>query len=390
VRVAFAYDLVYPYSKGGVEKRISCLSRVLTDRGHEIHVFGMQYWEGPTAFVRDGVHFHGVCDVAPLYTPGGRRSVAQALRFAWGLFQALRRHRFDLVDVQNMAPLSCISALIASKLTKTDVLVTWHEVWGPYWREYRGWEGRAGRLTEWLIARGANHHAVVSPTTMAGLKKLDVDEAFMSPNGVEVAEIQSAGRSEHQWDAVYVGRLVDHKGLATLIDALTLLKSDGTVPMVAIVGDGPARDSLELRATEASLGNVAFLGRLETDQEVYTILNSAHMFVFPSSREGFGLAALEACAAGAPIVTVDHPLNAVAEFVDSSHVGIVCEPSPEALASGIGRLLDDVELRSELSEQAMRIALKYDWPTTATTLEAAWESILSIEPAFTELEPQTL
>jgi L-malate glycosyltransferase len=390
VRIAFAYDLVHPYSKGGVEKRIWRLSRLLADRGNEVHILGMQYWEGPDVVLRDGVWLHGVCDVAPLYDRRGRRSISQAWRFARGLFRALRRQDFDVVDVQNMAPMSCLAALIAAKLTRTKVLVTWHEVWGAYWGEYRGWQGRAGRLSEWLIAKGANHHAAVSPRTKRGLATLGVDRALISPNGVDLAELQSAGRSSGQWDAVYVGRLVDHKGLATLIEAVALLSRRGVVPKVAIVGEGPAAKALELQAINAELSNVAFLGRVETDREVYAIMSAARLFVLPSRREGFGLAALEACAAGTPIVTVDAPLNATAEFVENSHVGIVCDSSPEALASAIGRLLDDDALRRELAERAKWTASEYDWSVTASGLQGIYESILRSDSTPEPLATQTL
>jgi glycosyltransferase involved in cell wall biosynthesis len=225
---------------------------------------------------------------------------------------------------------------------------------------------------------------------MRGLSGLGVERALMSPNGVDVAEVEAAGKSQCQWDLVYVGRLVAHKGLATLIDALSVLGRRGLFPRVAMVGEGPAEGTLQLQAQDAKLFNIDFLGRLESDGEVYSTMAAARMFVLPSEREGFGLAALEACAAGVPIVTVDAPLNAVAEFVDNARVGVVCGRSPEALASAISRLLDDDALRGELADRAKRTALEYDWSATATALHGEFESIVGSDSTPEPMATQNL
>ena len=46
MRIAFVYDAVYPYVLGGGEKRVWEIARRMVARGHEVHLFGMQFWEG--------------------------------------------------------------------------------------------------------------------------------------------------------------------------------------------------------------------------------------------------------------------------------------------------------------------------------------------------------
>lgn len=304
-----------------------------------------------------------------IHARGGRRSVWQAIRFAIAVGRRLVRERFDVVDVQNMAPLSCLTVLVATKMTGTTPIITWHEVWRGYWFAYMGWLGHLGRLAEWLVARWAPHQLAVSQTTIRHLRAMGVADAGWVPNGVDCSKIASVPPSLLISDVVSVGRLVDHKNIELLLDAAALLRDDGLAPRVVIVGDGPARESLERRAKTAGLENVTFLGALETDTEVFSLMKSSRIFALPSSREGFGLAALEASASGLPVVTSNHPHNAAVELVRDRACGLCSVPSPEAFAALIRRLLENEALRRSLSDNALKVARDFDWPRMASIVE---------------------
>jgi len=66
MKIAFVYDAIYPYVKGGVEKRVEELAVRLSRRGHEIHLFGMKFWDGEDILMRDGIYLHGVCPAQKL------------------------------------------------------------------------------------------------------------------------------------------------------------------------------------------------------------------------------------------------------------------------------------------------------------------------------------
>jgi len=51
MKIAFVYDVIYPYVKGGVEKRVWELAVRLSCRGHEVHIFGMKFWQGDDVLV---------------------------------------------------------------------------------------------------------------------------------------------------------------------------------------------------------------------------------------------------------------------------------------------------------------------------------------------------
>ena len=61
MRIAFVYDAIYPYILGGIERRVWELARRLSARGHDVHLFGMQFWPGSPILKKDAVTLHGVC-----------------------------------------------------------------------------------------------------------------------------------------------------------------------------------------------------------------------------------------------------------------------------------------------------------------------------------------
>ena len=76
MKIAYVYDAVYPWVKGGAEKRIYELSRRLAKRGHEVHCYGMKWWPGEDEILKDNVHLHGICPPMPLYS-NGKRSISR-------------------------------------------------------------------------------------------------------------------------------------------------------------------------------------------------------------------------------------------------------------------------------------------------------------------------
>ncbi|MEM2890625.1 MAG: glycosyltransferase, partial [Candidatus Hadarchaeum sp.] len=132
MRIAYVHDAVYPFVKGGAERRMYELSRRLAKRGHEVHVFGMRWWVEEPEIEREGVHLHGVCRAMPLYSRG-RRSIRAALAFAMSVLPHLTREKFDVIDCYQAPYLHAFPAKAATVLRRTPLVITWHEVWRGYW-----------------------------------------------------------------------------------------------------------------------------------------------------------------------------------------------------------------------------------------------------------------
>ncbi|MDM7933903.1 MAG: glycosyltransferase family 4 protein [Methanothrix sp.] len=355
MRIAYLYDAVYPWVKGGAERRIYELSRRLAARGHDVHCYGMKWWSGDREIVRDGVRLHGICSPVPLYS-GGRRSISQAAYFA---AKALTiGGEYDLLDCQNFPYLPCISARLLCSLRRRRLYITWHEVWGGYWCEYLGRAGPAGMAVERSVARLTSRNIAVSERTRRDLLDLGAGDVSLVPNGIDLQAVHRAAPSERESDVIYVGRLLRHKNVDLLVEAVSLLRGDDPGIRALIVGDGPLAGELKSLVHSRGLeGNVELLGFQESYGDLLSLLKSSRVFVSPSTREGFGMAALEALACGLPVVTVEHRQNAVCDLVRQG-TGILCGRSAEQMARAIDLALQRAKgMRGRCQEQARR----YDW-----------------------------
>lgn len=133
---------------------------------------------------------------------------------------------------------------------------------------------------------------------------------------------------------IHVGRLAHGKGQAELVPAMLRLRERVPSARAWIVGEGPQRAELEARIKAAGLG--AEIRLLGERGDVPALLHAADVMTFPSFSEGFGLAPLEAMAAGRPVVAFDLP--SLREFVGAGGV-LVGEGGGEALGAAAGEIL---------------------------------------------------
>jgi glycosyltransferase involved in cell wall biosynthesis len=373
MKIAYVYDAVYPYVKGGVEKRIRELSVRLAERGHEVHIYGMKFWEGPEVIEQDGVMLHGVCAPRALYTDE-RRSIVQAMWFGWKVLGSLMESDAEVIDCQNFPYFPCFSAKIAATAKRVPLVITWHEVWGEYWYEYLGWKGVFGKAVESLAAHLTDHAIAISALTGRQLAAIAGGRRGVHiPIGIECAHIQQILPSGTCSDVIFAGRLIREKNVDVLVRAICVARQEYPAIRCEIIGDGPERTSLEALASELGLEEaVQFSGFAPDYDDLIAAMKSSKVFVHPSSREGFGIIAIEAMACGLPVITVACPRNAVQELVDEE-TGAVCDLSAEDIAAQILRFLSGEENGlSRISEVAQR----HDWEAIVDTMENYYATLV--------------
>lgn len=374
MKIAFVYDVIYPYVKGGVEKRIHELAIRLAARGHDVHVIGMKYWEGPDLLEQDGVTLHGVCPPQPLYVDG-RRSLLEALHFSARLIPFLLREEFDIIDCQQFPYFPCFSVKLASVVKKKPFVITWHEVWGDYWYEYLGWTGYCGKMTEHLVAGLTPHIVSVSGTTAQNLLHLGVrDDVRIIPNGIDPGQMRSVLPAPQSSDIIFVGRLIQEKHVDVLVRAFAEHLSGSPRCILLILGDGPEREAISTLVRDLNIGDqVRMKPFLDSHDEVISLMKSSHVCVIPSTREGFGIAALEALACGLPVVTVDHKDNAIAELI-TAKTGFLSSLSVKDLA---GTIRVALSVYPGMKTACMVSAEGYDWDRIADRVESYYLSLVS-------------
>jgi glycosyltransferase involved in cell wall biosynthesis len=321
-RLAFVSDAIWPFNKGGKEKRLYEITKRLVKPGREITIYTMKWWDGPREIVQDGVRLHAISRLRPLYS-GQRRSITQAILFSLTCFKLLWA-QFDIVDVDHMPVFPLITMRIVCWLRFKKLYATWHEVWSKaYWLEYMGRKGILGWAMEYTSLQLPDVILSNSLHTTAALRKLGIRKKIATiPLGVDLADIVQAPIHSQHSDVLYVGRLLPHKNVDMLIHAIAKVRLYKKDISCLIVGDGPAFDDLAQLIGELKLKkNITIRHSLKEHSDVFGVMKASRVFVLPSEREGFGVITLEANACGLPVLTLDHPKNAAVALIERGKNG---------------------------------------------------------------------
>lgn len=369
MRIAMVYDAVYPWVKGGGEKRIYELSKRLVMKGHEVHLFGVKWWRGSDIIEKDGMILHGVCGKMELYV-NDRRSIYEAIIFSIRLLPHLIKEKFDIIDVTSFPYFSCFSVKMVSIYNGTPMVITWHEVWGDYWYEYMGKSGFFGKIVEYIASKLGKKSIVVSRTTCNNLELLGIDreDICIIPNGVDLKRIEQIIPSANKCDVIFVGRLIKEKNVDILIKAICYVRQNLPDVRCDIIGSGPEKAKfIELIIKHGLLGTVRFYNFMKHD-EVIARIKSSKMLIIPSSREGFGIVVIEAFACGIPVITVRMERNAAQELI-SEETGLIVNLDIKELSKAICTLINmKDENQEKMSKSAIDMASAYDWSDIADQL----------------------
>jgi glycosyltransferase involved in cell wall biosynthesis len=369
LKIAFVSDAVEPFNKGGKETRIKHLTTQLVQLGCQVDIYTMQWWTDSETYVQDGITYHAISPLYPLYS-GERRSIKEGVLFGLHCLK-LFKYDFDILDVDHMPFFPLYFAKVVSVLRRRPLYATWHEVWGrAYWQEYMG--GVSGTIA-YLIERCSvwmpNHIVAVSDHTADRLRHdLHYTRALsVVPNGIDYGEIAPVVPAKKQSDVVFAGRLLDHKNVDKLIEAVAVLKQEMPNIRCTIVGGGPEFDNLQALIRACGLQkNVHMTGFVETSADVFAHMKASKVFVTPSVREGFGITVLEAYACGLRIVTVNHRDNA-GQYIAPKDVSIICDPTVDALVIAIRQQLENSKRPVDATA-----ANAYDWTALTNSLKGAY------------------
>lgn len=380
MKIAFVYDCIYPFVKGGAEKRIFEIGRRLSIKGHQIHLFGIKWWGNEEILLKDGMVIHGVCKPRSLYTKQGRRSISEAIIFTLSIFNPLQKEDFDIIDVSNFPYFpTFISKFVCNIRTSTHV-ITWHEVWNDYWYEYMGRMGICGKIIEYITSKLAMYHVAVSPFTKDRLISLGVNNNKISiiPNGIDIEQIRQVQPAENGCDVLFAGRLIKDKNVDILIKSLALLKEQKFEITCKIIGDGPEKNKLINMTKYLNLqSNIKFLGFLSSYEDMISIMKSSKVFVLPSTREGFGIVVIEANACGVPVITVRDEMNAAATLIVDRETGFLVNLDEREIADRLKELLLNDKLRESLSSKCINYSENYNWNKIADSIEKLYIDIIS-------------
>jgi glycosyltransferase involved in cell wall biosynthesis len=231
----------------------------------------------------------------------------------------------------------------------------------------------------WLYNRMVNGVGAISEAVAQALMRAGVARQRIAiiPSGVDCVRFAppsearrrqaraAFGLSPHEIAVGTTGALVPRKGHRVLIDAMALVghevQDDRATRTIAgrlrclIAGAGPLRHELGQRIIQKDLGrDVTLLGPLE---DAATLLSALDIFVMPSLSEGMGVAAIEASAAGLPVVA--SAVGGLREVVDDQRTGLLVRPgAPAPLAEAIVLVATDRQRRSVMGAEGRRRAVR--------------------------------
>lgn len=247
---------------------------------------------------------------------------------------------------------------IASRLLGIPTLSTLH---GVQW----SFSGRRTRLQTAIMSmarrRCADRVVAVSESARSHYLAagLDVPERVVTiPNGIDGQAKRGAGAAVRRALGIDVDEplvlmlsaLRPEKSHATAIAAVRRLRERHSGPRLLIVGDGPSRAEIEVLAAEAG----PFVTMAGYQADAMAVLDAADVLLHPSLHDAFPTTLLEAMAASVPIVATG--VDGILEMVDDGENGVLlpAPPTPEGIATGLARVLDDASLRRQLADAARK------------------------------------
>lgn len=217
------------------------------------------------------------------------------------------------------------------------------------------------------------------------------DQIVRIPNGVDGQRFRPSTVSERDvWRkargmadevpiVVFSGRFVPRKGLDLLLEAWPRVVGQEPSAQLIVLGSGADQpDSIEKRmrrvVSEKGLANVSFEGECK---EPETYLAIADIFAFPSRKEGFPNALLEAMASGLAVVA--RRIGGVSELIEDQLTGLLCAPNDTVgLSQALLQLTMDRKFRDRLGKQAREQVLKnYKFEQVAKKYERVYNELVS-------------
>ncbi|MGK5441510.1 glycosyltransferase family 4 protein [Micromonospora sp. URMC 105] len=376
-----------PVLVGGLGRHVHALSVALAAAGHEVTVVTRHAEGAPLEEYADGVRIVRAAEDPVTFPLATGSLLAWTMAFNHTLTRAALRAAesgaYDVIHAHDW--LVAHTAITLAEHLDLPLVTTIHAT-------------EAGRHQGWLpeemnrTIHGVEHwlsNASARVIACSGYMRDQVTRLFevpaarvdVVPNGVDDRawharpRAVASARARFAGDGPlvgYAGRLVYEKGVQHLVHAVPDLRRRHPGLRVVIAGDGPYREELLDQTRRLDLGDtVRFAGFMDATQ-LPAVLAATDATVVPSLYEPFGMVALEAAAAGAPLAVAD--TGGLAEIVEPGVTGVTFPHSdPDALAGAVDQLLGDEVFARRVARRARTmVSRRYAWATIAARTAASY------------------
>ncbi|MEO0092029.1 MAG: glycosyltransferase family 4 protein [candidate division WOR-3 bacterium] len=281
------------------------------------------------------------------------------------VYKHCRNNRYDIVHTHWPLP-HALFGYVASKTCKAKHFLYFHGVelmWVkkelPFLKPFLRWAIRKADV----VMCNSSH-------TASRIKEIYNREIVILPSGQsakpEIEIVLKKTKSDSHKNILFVGRLVERKGVKYLIEAFAQI-ADKVNAILNIVGSGPEKPILEKLVQEKNLKTkVRFLGQVSS-QELNEYYQNCDVFVLPAiidskgDTEGLGVVLIEALTYKKPVVATN--VGGIVDIIKHNETGIlVPEKNSDELAQALLNILQDESLANRLAEQGYNyVNTKYNW-----------------------------
>lgn len=354
----------YKPSKGGIETSVINLSQGLRAAGHEVFIFCPEYpgWEEEKDVFRYKSFSFTYDDY--LY--------AIPVPAVSKLEDKIRALNLDLIHSHQPYSLGWEATRLGRKL-ELPVVLTYHIKYEDYSHYVFGIPKKLSqKIIRYVVNRNCRKcDAIFAPSS--AIRKLLFDQGikksvYVVPSGINIDQFgKDAHRREEirgKYDVkenevllITASRVVPEKNIDFLVRSFAIIRKTRKDAKLMIVGDGSFREELESLVKELQLeDSVIFTGLLDKEGMI-AHYQASDIFVFASLTETQGLVAVEAMAAGLPVVAVK--ASGIEDMIKSGQDGILTDDTEDNFAANAIRLIEDRELRHKMSESARVNAPEY-------------------------------
>lgn len=361
LKIALVCDWFLPRI-GGIEINMKDLALNLKRRGHEVHV--ITALPGPKWV--DGIRVHRLkVPVIPhIKLCYGRRSL-KALR------TVLETEKYDLIHGHYLLSILTHISFYLGRQLRIPTVFTHHSINGPlhnrvalFLLPYIGTAIGTLLFQKFMRARDFRPDEItgVSEAVAIDLRKAyRTENVGILPNGID-PDLWRLDKSPHQKMTITsVMRLCKSKHPTRLISAIPQINDRLPLemrPLFHVIGEGGERRHMVKQIEKLGLQSQVKLFGYKPRAEIPMYLAKSDLFVLPSTREGFGLAVLEARSAGLPVIAMNH--GGVNEIIQNGVDGFLTN-SYDEFAEKIAAFIKDEHLRNRLTIQAGRPLNKLTW-----------------------------
>ncbi len=378
-----------PHVVGGLGRHVAEIAPALVQEGVELHVVAPRWDGGEASEAGAGLTVHRVDPPTPtasdFYTNARQANIP--LQELGARLCASRP--FDLIH--NHDWLTGFSANALKRSFKIPLLSTIHATErgrgrGSLWTDQQ----KAINSAEWwlvyeswrVIACSGFMANEVATYFQAPVDKIDIipngvrSDRFDRWEGMDLSSFRGMYALPQEKLVLYVGRIVQEKGLGVLIEAVPRVLAEHPDAKFVIAGSGDLSESLQHRARELGVGAKVLLTGFIPDDDRDRLYKVADCAVFPSLYEPFGIVALEAMAAKAPVVV--SLVGGLQEVVRHSETGITVYPgNPESLAWGINHTLARPDWAAQRAANAYKLVLsEYNWRRIAQLTAQVYQRVV--------------